>query len=65
MCALVGVLVGPALENGHYQDFDVEPQTPAFDVVPVVLDTRHHVADIAGFTTKSIDLRPTRDAGLD
>ena len=35
------------------------------DIVKVVGDTHFHFVDEIGFPAPSVDLRPTRDAGLD
>ncbi len=63
-CELVGVLVCPPFEDRYDQNFDIQPKAPGFDVYPIVLYTRNHVADSSCFSTKSVDLSPTSNAWL-
>ena len=46
-------------------DFQVEHWAPVVDVPKIMLDAALHLLDQARFTTITVDLRPTRQAGLD
>ena len=49
----------------HPDDANVEGDGPMADIVKVVRDPHLHLIDEVGFPSPPIDLRPTRDAGLD
>ena len=54
----VCVLVNEAFEDGHEDDFDVQPQGPVFDIVQIMLNTLLKIS----ITTPAVDLSPSGNA---
>src|SRR5262245_54856597 len=52
-------------EDREPKDLEVQPRAPVPDVIQVVLDAVHHLAQGVGLAAPAIDLRPACDAGLD
>src|SRR5690606_26265087 len=61
----IGVFVEEAFEDGEENDFQVQPEGPAADVVEVVFDAFLHLVEGVGFAAPAVDLGPAGDAGLD
>ena len=59
-----GVFISPErIVNGKEHDPDVEPDAPVFHIPDVMLHALLHLHDGFGFSTKSIHLSPSGDAG--
>src|SRR5262245_65454622 len=60
-----GVAIYEAHERCCRYDLQVKPQRPVLNVIEIHLDTPAHLFGILGWSTQSMDLRPSREARLD